>query len=214
MSFNGFGGFEPVADLAPPHSPVHGVIRINYQVLRQRAFDAVHLSEELKHKLKEILQKIREESDQSKREALQDQAGKIRVPSDCMVVVDVLLNMELLGVETNATNLKKRVANVLVRQTTGPALDAIKLTLAWDMIAFKMRGATKIFGMTPAQKANSETVSRYMKKFAEVLQAQMANLNDPMAGSDLLPPDAADVYFNILATYKAYQSYKKKGKTV
>jgi hypothetical protein len=165
--------FKPVDELAPPHMPIHGVIRINFHVIRQRAFN---------------------------------KAYQRKVSSDCMVVVDALLNMQLLGEETNATNLKRRVADILEKRTLGPALDAIEEALARDMIAFKMRGATKIFGFTPAQKKRSEAVSRYMQSIPQIQIAQMENLNDPAAGSDHLP---SDVYFNIL---EIYENYKKKGK--
>lgn len=168
-----FTEFEPVDELAPPHMPIHGVIRINFHVMRQRAFN---------------------------------EAYGWKVSSDCMAVVDALLNMQLLGEETNATNLKGRVRRILERETTGPALDAIKEALSRDMIAFKKRGATKIHGFTPAQKLRSETVSRYMRSIARILITQMENLSNPAAGSDHLP---VGVYFNILETY---ESYKKKGK--
>lgn len=168
-----FVEFGPVDELAPPHMPIHGVIRINFHVIRQRAFDKAY--------------------------------GR-KVSSDCMAVVDALLNMQLLGEETNAANLKRRVANILERRTVGPALDAIKEALARDMIAFKMRGATKIFGFTAAQKARSEAVSRYMRAIPHVQIVQMADLDDPTAGADQLP---SDVYFNIL---QIYENYRKKGK--
>jgi hypothetical protein len=170
--------FEPVDELAPPHMPIHGVIRINFHVIRQRAFN----------------------------KAYGRKADEPKISSDCMAVVDALLNMQLLGEETNATNLKRRVALILEKKTLAPALDAIKEALGEDMIAFKMRGATKIFGFTPAQKARSEAVSRYMQPIPQIQIAQMGNLKDPAAGADLLPPD---VYFNIL---EIYENYKKKGK--
>src|SRR5262245_61381226 len=157
--------FEPVDDLAPPHMPVHGVIRINFHVMRQRAFNEAY--------------------------------GK-KVTSDCMVVVDALLNMQLLGEETNATDFKKRVSEILDRRTPAPALDAIKEALAEDMIAFKRRASRKIYGFTPAQKARSEAVSRSMLAIPQILIAQMASLKDPAAGAEHLP---SDVYFNILKTY-------------
>lgn len=221
MNYLGFSdGFEAVPDLAPPHAPRHGIIRINYQVMRQRAFNAAYLSEseknrliQIKERLKEIKKTLEENPDEKplvvEQKKLEDAANKIRVSTDCMVVIDVLLNMELLGEETNATDLKKRVAKTLDRRTLGPALDAIKEALAKDMIAFTMRGAKKIFGSAPSHKAKSEKVSRIMQHFPDVLLAQMANPDDHTAGRDLLPVEDREVYFNILATY---ESYKKKGK--
>jgi hypothetical protein len=167
--------FEPVDDLVPAHALKHGIIRYNYLLMRQRAFN---------------------------------KAYKMQVPTDCMVVVDVLINMPLIGEETNATNLKKRVSKVLERQTSGPALEAIKECLRRDMIAFKKRGATKIYGMTPEQNKRSEDVSYYMQKFPEVISAQIASPTDSNAGRDLLNCD--DVYFNIAETYKE-KGTKKKG---
>jgi hypothetical protein len=170
-----------VQNLAPPHTHAHGVIRINPQVLRQRAYNTAY---------------------------------GFKVPRKCMVVVDVLLNMELLGEEANAASLKKRVRKVLERSTDGPALEAIKIALHKRMIAFKRKGSKKIFGFAPPdpereipdQKAMSEAVSQYMSKSPDVILAQLADLKDLTAGSDLLPGEA---YFNILQTY---DEYKKKGK--
>jgi hypothetical protein len=166
MNYHGSSeGLEPVDELAPPHMPIHGIIRLNYLVMRERAFNTAY---------------------------------GFKVPTDCMAVVDLILNMMLIREEINASNLKKRLAKTLERNTTGPALDAIKLTLAKGMIAYQKKDGKKIFGMTQAQKERSEKVSQYMQKFPDVLKAQMENPNDPTAGSDLLPPE---VYFNVISQY-------------
>ncbi|MEZ0058122.1 hypothetical protein ACVII1_006266 [Bradyrhizobium elkanii] len=169
--------FAAVEMLAPPHAAVHGVIRHNYLVMRQRAFN---------------------------------KAYNTKVPTDCMVVIDVLLDMPLIGEEATATNLKKRVSKVLEKNTLGPALEAIKECLRRDMIAFMMKGATKIYGFTHEQKARSEAVSRYMKSFPDVTRAQIADSTNPTAGRDLL--ECVDVYFNIVEAHKEGQKGKGQSK--
>ncbi|VIO69565.1 hypothetical protein CI1B_27710 [Bradyrhizobium ivorense] len=165
MSFNGFfDGIEPEPQLAAKHGPFHGIIRLNFNVMRENAFYLAY---------------------------------GFKVPTTCMVVVDVLLNMELLQEETNAANLKKRVGAVIERKN-GAALEAIKLTLHKQMIAYQQVGTKKIFGMSVAQKTLSETVSRHMQPIADVLLAQMANPRDPVAGSALVDPK---VYFNAISQY-------------
>ncbi len=42
ISVGEFEEFEPVDTLAEAHMPIHGVIRINFHVLRQRAFNVAY----------------------------------------------------------------------------------------------------------------------------------------------------------------------------